>query len=194
LQRRTPMILAETASTFCETIVKEAALADADALERLYILEQSLQGACQIVVDIISRFDFESNLFARRRERELSINELNQMMLAAQEATYGDGLDPNARHPYMWAVKGHYYSTGRSFYNFPYLFGQLFGLGLYAVYQRERMGFPERYDALLASTGLASAADLAAKFGIDLREPGFWRASLDVIRADIDRLEEIVDG
>jgi oligoendopeptidase F len=116
------------------------------------------------------------------------------MMLAAQEATYGDGLDPDARHPYMWAVKGHYYSTGRSFYNFPYLFGQLFGLGLYSVYQGQRMGFPERYDALLAATGLASAADLAAEFGIDLHEPGFWRASLDLIRADIDRLEELLAG
>ncbi len=99
LQRRTPMILAETASTFCETLVKEAALVDAEPGERIYILEQSVQGACQVVVDILSRFDFEQALFAGRRERELSIGELNRLMLAAQEATYGDALSQGRAAP-----------------------------------------------------------------------------------------------
>jgi oligoendopeptidase F len=191
LQRRTPMILAETASTFCETLVKEAALVDAEPAERIYILEQSAQGACQVVVDILSRFDFEQALFAGRRERELSIGELNRLMLAAQEATYGDALAKDERHPYMWAVKGHYYGPDLSYYNYPYLFGLLFGLGLYAIYQKEPGTFPDRYDALLASTGRANAADLAARFDIDLRDRGFWRSSLAVIRDDIDRLEEL---
>jgi pepF/M3 family oligoendopeptidase len=192
LQRRTPMILAETASTFCETLVKEAALVDAEPGERIYILEQSVQGACQVVVDILSRFDFEQALFAGRRERELSIGELNRLMLAAQEATYGDALAREERHPYMWAVKGHYYSPDLSYYNYPYLFGLLFGLGLYAIYRNEPSAFPDRYDSLLASTGRASAADLAGRFDIDLRDRGFWQSSLDVIRGDIDRLEELV--
>ena len=186
------MTLAETASTFCETIVREAALARADTAERLFIIEQSLQGSCQIVVDIISRFDFESRVFAARRERELSIDELNGFMLDAQRGTYGDGLDPDALHPYMWAVKGHYYSAGLSFYNFPYLFGLLFGLGLYARYQRDPDGFRGGYDELLAWTGRADAAELAARFDIDLRAPAFWRASLDVVRADVVRFEELI--
>src|SRR5215217_5175203 len=194
LQRRTPMILAETASTFCETLVKEAALVDADPGERIYILEQSAQGACQMVVDIVSRFDFERALFAGRRERELSIGELNRLMLAAQEATYGDALASDERHPYMWAVKGHYFSPDLSYYNYPYLFGILFGLGLYAIYRKEPDAFPDRYDALLASTGRANAADLAARFNIDLRDRSFWRSSLAVIRDDIDRLEELAVG
>jgi pepF/M3 family oligoendopeptidase len=194
LQRITPMTLAETASTYCETIVKEAALVDATAGERLYIIEQSLQGAAQIVVDILSRFEFERAVFAGRRDRELSVGELNRLMLAAQESTYGEGLAKDARHPYMWAVKGHYYNPGRSFYNFPYLFGLLFGLGLFARYQAHPEGFHERYDELLASTGLASAADLAARFDIDLRAREFWRSSLDVLRADIERFAELVGG
>ncbi|HEX2283175.1 MAG TPA: M3 family oligoendopeptidase, partial [Thermomicrobiales bacterium] len=176
LQRRKPMILAETASTFCETLVKEAALVDAGPGEKIYILEQSAQGACQVVVDILSRFDFEQSLFAGRRERELSIGELNRLMLEAQEATYGDALVKEERHPYMWAVKGHYYSADLSYYNYPYLFGLLFGLGLYAIYRKQPETFPDRYDALLASTGRASAADLAARFGIDLRDRAFWRS------------------
>jgi len=194
LQRETPMTLAETASTFCETIVREAAMARAHPSERLFILEQSLQGSCQVVVDILSRFDFERRVFAARKERELSIEELNELMLDAQRGTYGNGLDAAAMHPFMWAVKGHYYSPGLSFYNFPYLFGLLFGLGLYARFRQDPDGFREGYDDLLAWTGRADAAELAGRFNIDLRAPDFWRGSLDVIRADVDRFEELVAG
>ena len=192
LLHSTPMCLAETASTFCETIVKEAALEDASTAEQVYILEQSLQGSGQIVVDIISRFDFERAICEKRLTRELSADEFCELMLEAQEGTYGDGLDPDARHPYMWAVKGHYYRPEQSFYNFPYLFGLLFGLGLYAEARRDPAGFPPRYDALLRDTGNATASDLADRFGIDLRAPQFWRAGLDVVRADIDRLEALL--
>jgi pepF/M3 family oligoendopeptidase len=194
LQKRTPMILAETASTFCETIVKEAALAEASTGERLYILEQSLQGACQVTVDILSRFDFEQAVFEARAEREVSVNELNRMMLDAQNGTYADALDPDARHPFMWAVKGHYYDPDLPFYNFPYLFGLLFGLGLYAAGERHPQGFAERYDELLGATGLARASELAARFDIDLRTRDFWRSSLDLIRADIDRFTDLVES
>jgi oligoendopeptidase F len=192
LQRATPMTLAETASIFCETIVRQAALQRAAASERIEILEASLQGSCQIVVDITSRFLFESAVFERRQARELSVAELGELMLESQRQTYGDGLDAAVLHPYMWAAKSHYYSPSRSFYNFPYMFGLLFGLGLYARYTADPEGFKAGYDELLASTGLADAATLAARFDIDIRTPAFWRASLDIIRADIAQFEELV--
>jgi pepF/M3 family oligoendopeptidase len=191
MQRATPMALAETASIFCETIVANAALQVGSAAEQVAILEHQLQGACQVVVDIHSRFLFESRLFERRARRDLSVAELNALMLDAQRETYGDGLDPDVLHPYMWAMKPHYYSTGRSFYNWPYTFGLLFGLGLYARYREDPAGFRAGYDDLLSSTGLDSAADLAARFGIDVRTGGFWRASLDVIREQIRRFETL---
>ena len=194
LQRETPMTLAETASIFCETIIQHAALAEAQPAEQIELLEASLQGQCQVVVDITSRFLFEQAVFERRRERELSIQELCELMLQAQLDTYGDGLDAAALHPFMWAVKSHYYSPSRSFYNFPYMFGLLFGLGLYARYQQDPDGFRGRYDDLLASTGLGDAATLAARFGIDTRSVEFWRASLDVIRADIARFESLASA
>ena len=194
LQRTTPMALAETASIFCETVIRDAGLREADEAEALAILEASLQGSCQVVVDITSRFLFEQAVFERRDARELSIDELNEIMLDAQRQTYGDGLDMDVLHPYMWAVKSHYYSSGRSYYNFPYMFGLLFALGLYAQYQTDPNRFRAPYDDLLMSTGLADAATLAKRFGIDIQTPAFWRSSLDIIRADIDRFEKIVTG
>ena len=191
LQRSTPMTLAETASIFCETIVSHAALRQASQQEQIAILEESLQSSCQVVVDITSRFLFEQRLFERRKQRELSLDELNALMLEAQRETYGDGLDETALHPYMWAMKPHYYDSQRSFYNYPYMFGLLFGLGLYARYTREPETFKQGYDALLSSTGLADAATLAGQFGIDTRSVDFWRSSLDIVREDIARFEEL---
>jgi pepF/M3 family oligoendopeptidase len=189
LQRATPAALAETASTFCETIIRQAALQTVAPQEQIAILEASLQGSTQVVVDITSRFLFEQRVFEARRKRELSIEELNNLMLQTQRETYGDGLDASALHPYMWAVKQHYYSTGLSFYNYPYMFGLLFGLGLYTRYSQEPEIFKRGYDDLLSSTGLADAATLAGRFGIDIHALDFWRGSLDVIRSDIERFE-----
>ncbi len=192
LQKGTPMTLAETASIFCETIVQHAAMNDAPREEQIAILEAALQRDCQVVVDITSRFLFEQRVYEKRLERELSVDELNNLMLDAQKETYGDGLDPEKLHPYMWAMKPHYYRAELSFYNFPYMFGLLFGLGLYAQYRSDPEGFKRGYDDLLSSTGLDDAATLAARFGIDIRTPAFWRASFDIIRGEIAQFEELV--
>lgn len=191
LQRGTPMTLAETASIFCETIIRQAALASTDGAERLAILEASLQGSCQVVVDITSRFLFERAVFEKRPSRELSASEFCEIMLDAQRQTYGEGLDEDCLHPYMWAVKSHYYS-GRGFYNFPYMYGLLFGLGLYSVYGADPDGFRSRYDDLLSSTGLDDAAVLGARFGIDVRSPRFWEGSLQVIENEVGLFEQAV--
>lgn len=190
LQRSTPMTLAETASIFCQRWVEHAAIEHADAREQIAILEMGLQDACQVVVDITSRFIFEQTVFEKRAQRELSADEFCEIMLDAQKQTYGDALDPNALHPYMWAMKPHYY--GSTFYNYPYMFGLLFGVGMYARAQNDLAKFKTEYDDLLASTGMYGAAELASRFGIDIRQPDFWRASLGVIRADIDRFEKLV--
>ncbi len=193
LQRETPMTLAETASIFCETVVQNAALASAAGAERLYTLETQLMGHAQVVVDIHSRFLFERAVFERREAGDLGAQEFNDLMTWAQRETYGDALE--TLHPYMWAVKPHYYSLG--FYNYPYTFGLLFGLGLYAQYEAAReqgmeAGFQARYDELLASTGRADPLSLAARFGIDLHTPDFWEGSLNVIRRQIDAYVEAV--
>lgn len=186
LLRPTPMALAETASIFCETIMVQAGLEGAGNRERLALLNVDLVGATQVVVDIDSRFRFESELFRRRADAPLSVQELCDAMTAAQAETYGDGVDLATYHPWMWAVKPHYYNVHRHFYNWPYCFGLLFGIGLYARYLADPVGFRADYDDLLSQTGMLNASELASRFGIDLGDLGFWRSSLDVIRARID--------
>ena len=191
LQSSTPMALAETASNFAQTIVFNAALDAASGAEKLSLLEESLQDSCQVVVDIHSRFLFEKGVFEGREKRDLSVEEMKELMLDSQRATYGDGLDNSALHPYMWAVKPHYY--GATYYNWPYTFGLLFALGLYARFRQEPGTFPAVYDELLSSTGMFSAADLAGRFGMDVRSVDFWRSSLDICRQQIDEFADLAE-
>lgn len=191
MQKDTPMTLAETASIFCELVILNAALKEGSEAEQLAIVESSLMRSCQTVVDISSRYLFESQVFENRKERELSPTELCDAMLMAQSQTYGDGIDENTYHPYMWAVKPHYYSS-YSFYNFPYMFGLLFATGLYAIYEREPESFKGKYDELLGSTGLEDAHALTSRFGIDIQSIEFWRGSLDIIRREVDLFEKLI--
>lgn len=171
-----------------ETVVGEAALKVLPPADQLGVLEGGLQSAAQVIVDIHSRFLFEQAVFARRRTRELSADEFCQLMLEAQQATYGEALA--TYHPYMWAVKGHYY--GANFYNFPYAFGLLFGLALYQRYRQEGQGFVARYEELLASVGKYSTEQLAARFGFDLESVAFWRGGMAVLLERIERLEALL--
>jgi len=192
MQRRTPMTMAETASIMCETIVFNAIIRQvSDPQEELAILETSLIGDSQVIVDISSRFLFEKEVFERREKSELSADELCDIMERAQKATYGDGLDERYLHKYMWTWKPHYYSMYLSFYNFPYAFGLLFGTGLYAIYQQRGADFIPDYKDLLSSTGMGNAADLAMRFGIDIRQRKFWEDSLSVIEKKVDRYCEL---
>lgn len=191
LQRQTPMALAETASIFCETVLVDAGLRHADDQSRLTIIDTDLQGATQVVVDIHSRFLFESELCRRRADGPRSVAELDELMLDCQEQAYGDGLDPGARHPSMWAVKGHYYTP---FYNWPYTFGLLFGIGLFARYQQDPDRFRAGYDELLSATGMDDAAGLAARFAIDVRDPAFWADGLAVLTRRITDFDRLIDA
>ena len=187
-----PMPLAETASIFNETLLMEKTLATADDRTRITLLEQQIGDAAQVVVDILSRYLFETEVIERRKDHALSPRELCEIMLDAQKQTYGDGLDPDCLHPYMWACKSHYYSTEVHFYNFPYAFGMLFGLGVYARYQEKGDAFVPEYDQLLKATGSGSARDVAASVGNDIADKAFWASSIRTIEAKLDLLEKLV--
>lgn len=191
LMAQPPMPLAETASTFNETMLSHTVLETADPERAFGILESSLMEATQCVVDIYSRFLFESAVFEARKTHSPSVEELRDMMLQAQEQAYGDGLDAEVRHPDMWINKGHYYTVGLHFYNFPYAFGLLFGLGVFQKYRQEGLSFLPAYDALLSRCGSDTVANVAAGVGIDVRSVDYWRSALDVVRGEIDEFIEL---
>jgi len=186
------MPVAETASTFCETIVNNAAIQDVETdEEKIFLLESSIQDYTQVVIDIMSRFIFEKSVFEGREKTVFDASELKDLMVDAQKQTYGDGLDQEKLHPYMWVCKPHYYSGGLSYYNFPYTYGLLFAKGLYAKYLEDKDAFVNIYDDLLAATGQNKVEDVAKLAGIDVTKKDFWKSSLELLKKDIELFLEL---
>ena len=187
------MPVAETASTFNECVVMASAIGKAaDREEQLALIESQLQDAAQIICDIYSRYRFETMVFENREDQFMPADKLCEFMAVAQRQSYGDGLDPNCQHPYMWLCKSHYY--GSSFYNFPYAFGGLFARGLYAQYEKEGQSFVPKYKKLLAATTVADVEDTAKVAGIDLTDKQFWLDALRTIGEQIDLFCSLVEG
>lgn len=193
LNRDYPMPLAETASIFCQTLMAKKMINEIDdPMEKLTVVEQSLQEDTQCIIDILSRFLFESNVLASDVAVPLSADDMCKMMLDAQDESYGDGLDAKYRHQYMWLVKSHYYSAGLNFYNWPYAFGLLFGKGLYKQYLKDPKSFVLKYDQMLRNTGFMSVEDVAKSMDIDVTNKAFWIESLQFIEEDIDTFESLL--
>ena len=187
-----PMPLAETASIFNEGIVTDAVLKTADDDTKLAIIEAELMDATQVLVDIYSRYLFESKVIEVRHDHGMSVNEMKEAMLDAQKKAYGDGLDESTLHPYMWACKSHYYIPELAFYNWPYAFGLLFGKCISETYKKTPDGFIEKYKELLAATGSADAADVAKMMNIDITKKETWKQALDGLVEKIDEFCELV--
>ena len=194
LNREYSMPVAETASTFNEVLVMNTAISECtDKDTKIALIESQLMDTTQIIVDIYSRYLFEASVFANRPGEFLSPERMCALMLDAQREAYGEGLDENQMHPYMWLCKGHYYSGGLSFYNYPYAFGGLFARGIYAKYLEEGAGFVETYKSMLRATGTSTVEDAAKVCGIDLTDVNFWRAGLASIATQIDEVCQLVE-
>ena len=193
LNREYSMPVAETASTFNEVLVMNTAISECtDRDTKIALIESQLMDATQIIVDIYSRYLFETSVFANRPQEFLSPERMCELMISAQKQAYGEGLDENCMHPYMWLCKGHYYSGGLSFYNYPYAFGGLFARGIYAKYLEEGKPFVDTYKQMLRATGTSTVEDAAKVCGIDLTDVNFWRAGLASISEQIDEFCELV--
>jgi len=189
-----PMNLAETASTFAELLVTDAALEKAtDRDEKLMLLDQKLQGAFTMFCDIHSRYLFDKMFHAERNEGTLSPDRLCEMMLEAQKKAFGGLLDKSGYHPYFWRSKLHFYLTGAPFYNFPYTFGFLFSGGVYDRARTEGSSFADKYAALLADTGCMTTEEVATKhLEVNLSQESFWKSAVDRSLADIDEFVRLV--
>ena len=179
--RAYPMTLAETASIFSETMLYNCTISKAKGFEKTYLTEMFLMEVTQVIVDILCRFYFEKSVFERQKQGPLSAGDFCTLMLDAQKATYGDALDSKQLHPYMWAVKCHYYSSDLGFYNYPYAFGQLFGIGLYTRYLEDKKRFPALYKKVLMATGRTDIKGVAKLAGIDIEKKEFFQESMDFI-------------
>lgn len=180
------MPIAETASIMFETLVVQDALQSVSDDEKITILDSSLTDATQVIVDILSRYIFETNMIEQRKNGNLSVDELNEIMENAQKEAYGEGL--SEYHPYMWLCKGHYYSADYNFYNFPYAFGLLFAKGLYSYAKNlnNNEEFMKLYKDLLRKTGSSDLYDLGLDLGIDITKKDFWANSLKTIEDEVD--------
>ena len=193
LNQEYSMPVAETASTFNEVLVMNTAIKNAETNdEKLALIESQLMDACQIIVDIYSRYTFETSVFENRPTEFMSADKMCELMLVAQKKAYGDGLDEKFMHPYMWLCKGHYYSGGLSFYNFPYAFGGLFARGLYAKYLNDGESFVKTYKEMLRKTATSDIEECAAIAGVDLTKREFWCEGLKTIADEIDEFCELV--
>ncbi len=180
------MPVAETASTFNEIHLGAYALKHASGEERLALLESDLREKTQCIVDIYSRYLFETAVYERCPDKFLMAEDLKDIMLDCQKKSYGDGLDEKFLHPYMWACKGHYYISDLSFYNFPYTFGNLFAEGLYALYLKEGASFLPKYKEMLHMTGCSTVEESGRQIGVDLTGKEFWQNSLKLMADEIE--------
>lgn len=185
------MNVAETASTFAELIVADASVkAATNPEERLSLLEDKVQRSIAFYMNIHARFIFETNFYAERKNGLVSVDRLNELMVAAQKEAYKDSL--SEYHPHFWASKMHFYMTRVPFYNFPYTFGYLFSAGIYAKALAEGQGFEDKYIALLQDTASMPVEELAAKhLGVDITQPDFWQSAIDLSIADVKEFLEL---
>ena len=183
-----PMALAETASTFCETLIMDAALDAAGPAEELALLGNIGDEAVTMLMNLRARFLFECAFFDRRSAGPLTADELSALMVEAQREAYCDGLAPDGYHPLFWASKLHFYITNMPFYNFPYVFGYLFSNGLSARARAEGAGFAPAYARLLRDTGSMTCEELAQRhLGVDLSQPAFWEGAVDRVLEVVPR-------
>ncbi|WP_413580604.1 M3 family oligoendopeptidase [Bdellovibrio sp. HCB288] len=187
-----PMTLAETASVFAETVLGDSLMTQAKSREeKIENAWGDLEGAMAFLINIPVRYEFERRFYEARKERTLSALELRELMKTVWTEWYGDSTD--GADELFWAHKLHFHIAGLSFYNFPYTFGYLFSLSIYARRQELGAGFMDKYKAILRDTGRMTAEDLIMKhLGEDITQPAFWQKSIDVVKAKIAHFESLI--
>ncbi|MEI5990164.1 oligoendopeptidase F [Enterococcus termitis] len=193
LDREYAMNVAETASTFAELIVADATLKKAETPEeKINLLDTKMQNAIAMFMNIHARFIFETHFYEARQKGLLSEDEITELMLTAQKESYQDSL--GSYHPHFWASKLHFFIDDVPFYNFPYTFGYLFSMGIYAYANKQGSNFEDQYIALLRDTASMTSEDLAKKhLGVDLTKPDFWQAGIDQVIKDVDEFMELTE-
>lgn len=187
------MNVAETASTFAEMIVSDATVKEATSKEeKITLLDNKMQNALAMFMNIHARFLFETRFYAERQKGIVTEERISELMIEAQNEAFQGTLSNN--HPTFWASKLHFYISDVSFYNFPYTFGYLFSLGIYNRSLEEGAGFEDKYIELLQDTGRMTTEDLAQKhLNVDLTQPDFWEAGISLVRKDVEAFLKLTE-
>ncbi len=193
LNRNYAMNVAETASTFAEMIVADAAVKEAETKEeKIALVEDKLQRSVAFFMNIHARYLFETRFYEERKKGIVSADKLNELMAAAQKEAFAGSL--GEVHPRFWASKLHFYITGVPFYNFPYTFGYLFSLSIYAKALESGENYEEKYMALLRDTAIMNVEELAMKhLGEDITQEAFWEKGIKLCIADVDEFLELTN-
>ncbi len=195
LAARYPMTLAETASNFGEMILLDGLMSDPEisSASIAHLLDQEMLRAHAYLINIPMRYEFENSFYSERAKGELSVSELKELMIGAQRKLYGDTLLPDGTDPMFWAYKMHFFITGVSFYNFPYVFGYLLSQGLFARFKAEGPEFLPDYERFLQLTGSASCEEVVRQsLGADLTDPDFWGSAIRAIEPKLEAYERLV--
>ena len=190
-----PMTLAETASTFAELVVTHGMLQDAsiEDAQKAMILDVEVGHGAIYLLDIPVRFDFEKSFYEERKNGELTVSQLKQLMVRSQRRILGDVLEPGTEDPYLWASKLHFYITGLTFYNFPYTFGFLLSRGLFSMFKKEGAGFLPKYEEFLRLAGSDTAENVVQQtIGRDLENPEFWSEAIQSLEGPLAQLEALL--
>lgn len=193
LNRDYAMNVAETASTFAELIVADATLKEAKTKEeKINLLDTKMQNAIAMFMNIHARYIFENHFYQARQKGLVSTDEITEMMVNAQKESYQNGLANY--HPHFWAAKLHFFIDDVPFYNFPYTFGYLFSMGIYAYATKQGTSFEDAYIALLRDTASMTTEELAEKhLQVDLTKPDFWQAGIDMVLKDVATFMELTE-
>lgn len=184
--RQYPLSIAETASTFSEQIILDAALNKAGSTEeKLFLLDEKLKRSVMNFMNMHSRFLFEKNFYEERKMGIVSSKRLNELMQEAFDVAYEGSLDHVSLYSWVWTP--HYYLTKSPFYNFQYTFGYLFSLSLYAKFKDKGKGFEKEYIELLRDSGSMSTEDLVMKhLKEDITSVDFWENGMKICVKDVD--------
>jgi oligoendopeptidase F len=195
LARGYPMTLAETASTFAESLLSDGLLSDPSLklAERAQLLAEIAGDASAFLLDIPTRFFFETRFYEERKKGEVPTSRLCQLMKETQREIFGDALLEGEEDPWFWASKLHFFIAELAFYNFPYTFGFLLSRALYQRFAEEGASFLPKYEAFLRGSGRGEAHEVArATLGSDLETPEFWASAIDTLKAPLAELERIL--
>lgn len=186
LNRQYPLSIAETASTFSEQIILDAALNEAKSTEeKLFILDEKIKRSVMNFMNMHARFLFEKNFYEERKSGLVTSKRLNELMQEAFDIAYDGSLENASLHSWVWTP--HYYITKSPFYNFPYTFGYLFSLSLYAKSKEYGKEFEKKYIELLRDSGSMSTEDLVMKhLKEDIASVDFWEKGMELCVKDIE--------